>query len=167
MWQRKIGRAANLTILSQVGSPKELVERARKEKKERTRERKDEAQYEIWCVGDVDVHSWLDEALKSAQDLGAFYALSSPCLEFWFLIHFTDHRANISIPNVQKVAQTQLNVTGKNLDSDALDALFSNTDAAIGRAKSLEGNHQINGNSVYENPSSSIYKLVERLKSHL
>lgn len=42
----------------------------------------------VWCVVDVDTHTTLDPALDKARPHKLKVAVSSPCLELWYLIHF-------------------------------------------------------------------------------
>jgi len=43
---------------------------------------------EYWCVFDVDDHPKIPEALELARANNISVAMSSPCIELWFLIHF-------------------------------------------------------------------------------
>lgn len=42
----------------------------------------------VWCVVDVDSHTTLDQALDKARGNKLNVAVSSPCLELWYLVHF-------------------------------------------------------------------------------
>ncbi len=42
----------------------------------------------VWCVIDVDSHTKLDQALDKARGNKLKVAVSSPCLELWYLVHF-------------------------------------------------------------------------------
>ena len=42
----------------------------------------------VWCVIDVDSHTRLDQALDKARGNKLKVAVSSPCLELWYLVHF-------------------------------------------------------------------------------
>lgn len=52
-----------------------------------------------WCVIDCDKHSSLDEALKLAKDNEIHIAFSSPCFEFWYLLHYDDSTRDYSSSN--------------------------------------------------------------------
>ncbi len=43
---------------------------------------------QVWCVVDVDTHKTLKPALDKARPHKLKVAVSSPCLELWYLIHF-------------------------------------------------------------------------------
>lgn len=43
---------------------------------------------QIWCVVDVDNHESLHKALCKAKDHGLDVAVSAPCFELWYLLHF-------------------------------------------------------------------------------
>jgi hypothetical protein len=75
--------------ISQVGSPRQIVEYARK-RWDRDRDRFDE----VWCVLDVDDYrDDIDRAVRLASRARISLAISNPCFEFWLLLHFTDHKA--------------------------------------------------------------------------
>ncbi len=75
-------------------TPLNIVDHALTCKKERARRAKNKSSLElpydqVWCVFDHDEHPKLSEALQKAEDNGIKVALSVPCFEFWYLIHFT------------------------------------------------------------------------------
>ena len=51
---------------------------------------------------DRDVHHKYADAIKMANDNGFRLAISNPCLELWFLLHFHDQTAWIHRDDVQQ-----------------------------------------------------------------
>jgi RloB-like protein len=43
---------------------------------------------EVWCVFDRDRHTTFERAKRKALDNKLLVALSTPCFEFWYLLHF-------------------------------------------------------------------------------
>ncbi|QRY55077.1 RloB family protein [Mycolicibacterium septicum] len=79
-----------VNIAPHVGStPLKLVSTAAAERRSDLRKarRVGPAFDEYWCVFDVDDHP-ITEAVEMAAANDIKVALSSPCLELWFLIHF-------------------------------------------------------------------------------
>ncbi|MFC8415329.1 RloB family protein [Streptomyces coelicoflavus] len=116
--------------------------------------------HHVWCVLDVDEFAHLDEALRLAIDEDVEVALSNPCFELWLLLHFRDHRANISgygqakqhlaahHPNYSKAAR-----------EFGFDRYRDGWPAAVERARKLARP----GEEAKANPSSSMWRLVEEV----
>jgi hypothetical protein len=47
----------------------------------------------VWCVFDCDEHARLKPAIDQATALELSLAVSNPCFDLWFLLHFQDQRA--------------------------------------------------------------------------
>lgn len=78
--------------------PKRLVELAKEARSKADREAKlardDSLRYdEVWCVFDCDEHARLKPAIDQATALELSLAVSNPCFDLWFLLHFQDQRA--------------------------------------------------------------------------
>ena len=132
--------------------------------------------YSVWCVSDVDVdhntpgnYSTRNDQLKKyvaeAKSRKFEVALSNPCFELWFLLHFTpnpgymrDYDAvkkelSVGLPNYQK-------------NSDVYSLLAANQATAIDNAKSLEQIQKQNKTDLMDvtvNPYTSVWKLVEAI----
>lgn len=118
--------------------------------KNRTFDNKDR----IFLFYDIDVPE-IYEKLKSIQD--AELLISNPCLELWFLLHFKDHRSHISTNQVEKELRNHFPSYSKGEISAKFNEKLIQTELlAISRAKVL---------SSPNNPSTTIYKLVESLIS--
>lgn len=119
---------------------------------------------EVWCVFDVDEHHALDETRTKARDNGVRLAVSNPCIELWFLLHFHDQTAELDRAAAQSRSAKALGC-GKSLSIECRQALSSRHDEAVARAKALSLRHEGNGLSPDANPSSSMWELIESIKT--
>lgn len=115
---------------------------------------------QYWCIFDVDDHPKLSEALNMAQANNIQIALSSPCLELWFLLHFGDQTAYIERHPAQKRSEQHLKCS-KDLTQAALDLLAENFTVAKSRAQALAMKHDADGSWQPWNPHSEVWKLVD------
>ncbi len=118
---------------------------------------------QYWCMFDVDEHPRIDEALNKASDNNISIALSSPCLELWFMIHFDDQTAYIDRHDAQKKSRILLGCD-KTLTPAALELLRANYEKAKERAQSLTRKHSGDKAAVPWNPHSEVWKLVDVIR---
>lgn len=131
----------------------------------------------VWVVadGDVNYHDpdpvgsknrLLLKARKLADSRGIQLAISNPCFEFWYLLHFQyttkflkDH------PAVRAMLLRYLSSYEKT--KDVFPQLAVHTEEAIQNAKHLEEHHQKDGDtppfSLHTNPFTEVFRLVETL----
>ena len=104
---------------------------------------------------DMDVQS-INEKLLACK---AEKLLSNPCFEIWLLLHAKDQKAAIEtdalIKELKKSANVWKNYNKSDFTNTQETFLRSNTEIAVVRAKGLKD---------LQNPSTSIYKLIEILK---
>jgi hypothetical protein len=157
-------RAVTVEIDGFHGTPLALVQRAVKAKRqnERAAPRRGRAHDEVWCVFDVDDHPRLAEGLALAREHGIHLAISNPCIELWFLLHFEDRTAYIERREAQSLAKERLGC-GKRLDEAALAALQEGFEAARERAQRLDVKHTGDGSGAHANPSSGAWRLVDSI----
>ena len=144
------------------GSPRRLVEEAVRQKREDRR--RGQLADEYWCAFDIDEHRRVPEAIDMAQGNQIRLAISNPCIELWFLLHFTDQRAHIAKERAQSESKNLLKC-GKNLSSEALTSLEDHFETAQRRAQSLDRKHELDGSPSRTNPSSNLWELVERIRA--
>ncbi len=148
------------------GGPAQLVDRAIAAKKEQlyeARHGRGRPYDEIWCVFDVDEHPNRHDAIERAARGGINVAVSNPCLELWFILHYEDQTAYIDRKAAQRRAEELLHCS-KVLTDQALDALTSRYDDAVTRAVRLDEKHRKDGSSPRSNPSSDAWRLVDRIR---
>lgn len=99
------------------------------------------------------------EKLKSCK---AVWLCSNPCIELWFLLHCQSQIAEVQteqcLRNLHKSNEAWQNYQKPLLSEAQKRALWDNKAAAVERAKALSENN---------NPSSSVYKLIEAIETHL
>ena len=164
-WKRRLREHVLVDVPDFHGTPMSLVKEAAAmklaEEKEDRRGR-GRMHDEYWCVFDVDVHPYLDEAIALAEATGLKIAISNPCIELWFLLHFHDQTAYIERHEAARLVKEELG-GGKGLTPEALDDLGENFDIAKERARRLESKHHGDGTPAPGNPSSGIWNLVDAL----
>lgn len=84
---------------------------------------------------------------------------SNPCIEFWFLLHFRNQRANINCNACNRELKARVKRYEKGKLNEAINnKLKENYKSAIERAKNLDETN---------NPSSSVYKFIEEIEAQL
>jgi hypothetical protein len=148
------------------GTPLPLVETAVAEMERdarAARRGRGDAYNHYWCVFDTDIHPRIPEALELARRHNVQVALSNPCIELWFLLHFETQTAYLERDEAQHRAQAL--GCEKNLTPAALSALEDLHGEAVERSKALEARHRGNGSPPGSNPSSTVWRLIEVIRS--
>lgn len=104
---------------------------------------------------DMDVQSINEKLLACKAEL----LLSNPCFEIWLLLHSKDQRSAITtttlLKELKKCTPVWKNYNKSSFTETQQAYLKNNTDTAAERAKGLKE---------FQNPSTSIYKLIDLLK---
>ncbi len=166
-WHRRYRDRVTVTVDPFRGGPLQLVKRAieaqRIEKRE-TRRGRGRPYDQIWCMFDRDEHPNFVEALQLATDHGIHLAISNPCLELWFLLHFQDQTAFIDRHDAQQRAEMSLQCA-RTLTPAATEKLAEHYQRARERAIKLDEKHCGDGSTPGSNPSSGVWKVVEAIRS--
>lgn len=150
-------------------TPYELVERAAAQRSSDLREEKrgrGDAFNEYWCIFDVDEHPKISDALEFAAANNVNIAMSSPCIELWFIIHFNPQTAYIERQDAQRKAKEYLGC-GKVLSTAALGLLVDNYEIARNRSQGLTRKHQDDGSPAPWNPDTDVWKLVDKIRRNV
>ncbi|MBI0584650.1 MAG: RloB domain-containing protein [Methanomassiliicoccus sp.] len=120
----------------------------------------------IWCVFDVDQNSdeELDKASKIALDKGIFIALSNPCFEIWYLVHFIHCSSRIS--SYDLLIKLDTHIKGYHKTMDVFEQVEPKTPTAVKNAKILNKMHEKASVKLYgtdSNPSSQVFKVIETI----
>ena len=147
---------------SQCGSnPKNIVEDARARK--RAGKRENLPYDEIWCVFDRDEHERFAEALRQADANHMRVALSNPCFELWFLLHYKYHSAPIERRGAIRELKQYLPTYSKS--AHTYEELLDKQQMAVANAERLRKHHEHTPNERRANPSTNVHELVRFLNS--
>ena len=103
---------------------------------------------------DLDVDRML-EHLQNIPD--AVLLVSNPCVELWYLLHFEECHVKLTQNAcIKKLKRHLEHYTKGTLALNEKQQLSEKTSKATARAKMLE---------TYNNPSTTIYKMIELLES--
>jgi len=160
-----------IVVVGQGEAPKTVVERAvemREARRHEVRRGRKGFDYDhVWCVIDVEQpheNPLLLPALNQARDTGISVALSNPCFEYWFILHFADcGRPLIDQDGVMGELKKHLPKYDK--AQDVFDALWPSVDHAIRRAKMVKKSHERAGTERHHmDPSTEVDEVVELLR---
>ncbi|MGZ4111046.1 MAG: RloB family protein [Tumebacillaceae bacterium] len=125
-----------------------------------------------WCVFDVDDSddARLTRAKQLADQQHVKIALSNPCIELWFLLHFLDTTRSFESG---KVVVQELLKEGRLPNYQKNRSVFHALDGerqqmAITRAERLNKHHEVEKRNLYSrssNPSTQIFKLVRLINN--
>ena len=142
-------------------TPMALVERARRESKANRRTGDFD---EIWCVFDCDEHPDIAKAIHEARQSGIDTAMSNPCFELWLVLHVEEQWADIHRHAVQRRCSDLGLTDGKRITDCGMLRMKEGYEAAKQRAASLDQMHEQDGSPKGSNPSSGVWRLVDRLR---
>ncbi|TDD69801.1 RloB domain-containing protein [Actinomadura darangshiensis] len=119
-----------------------------------------EAEYdEVWCVLDTELDDRLvNEVLKEAQGCDLGIAFSSPSFELWLILHCRDHTRPFQSAKEAEKALKVLRPGWSKALTRFEDFEIGVVDAC-GRARRLH-----DGDGLPPNPSSSVWRLVEKIR---
>lgn len=122
----------------------------------------------VWCVMDVEQppHKTICAAVKRAKDTNLEVALSHPCFEYWYLLHF-EETCRSFYKNKEVIKALREHLPNYDKAADVFDTLYPNTDTAIRNAKFvIEAKGWQDERDIRKrNPSTYVYTLVEKLKA--
>lgn len=166
-WQRKLRESITIHIDDRHGTPNTLLQYAIDAKRNAARAEKKgrgTPPDQIWCVFDRDDHPYVDEVRKSAEGNGILIAFSNPCFELWLLLHYREQTRWLDSKEAQSEFKHAASLSeNKNLPATVMTQLAERYGAACERARKLDELHEGNGNPAGENPSSSVWRLVEAI----
>ena len=133
--------------------------------------------WDIWCVSDVDVdrntpsnqsirNRQLKDYAKEARKNGIKIALSNPCFELWFLLHFI--YTSGYMPDYDAVAKELVEyLPHYQKNCDVYGLLEDKQATAVSHAKMLKLYHEGQGKADYMdvslNPYTNVWQLVSSL----
>lgn len=165
-WHRMHRTRVTVTIDDFHGAPLQLVKTAVAQRSADLRSAKrgkGDAYDQYWCVFDIDEHPHVDQALQLAASSQISIAVTNPCIELWFLLHFQDQTANLHRHKAQAISSDLLGCT-KVPTAAALTELARRYEDARRRAQALDRKHELDGSPPRSNPSSSLWQLVDQIR---
>ncbi len=145
-------------------TPMALVKQARREL--RTNRRVAQADFdEIWCVFDRDEHPDVSSAIEEARQGGVETAMSNPCIELWLVLHVQEHTKSVHRHAIQKECQRLGLTDGKAIADGVEHRLRGGYARAKQRARKLDEMHKQSDSPRGSNPSSGVWRLVDRLQA--
>jgi RloB-like protein len=166
-WRRRYRDRVLVEIDPFRGGPLQLVEQAVEAKRIEAREAKrgrGRPHNQVWCVFDRDEHPNFAKAIDLANRNDIKLAISNPCMELWFILHFEDWPAYLERQVAQHRAAELLGCS-KVLTDAALNALAERYDQARKRAMKLDEKHAGDGSPPGSNPSSGMWRLIDLIRS--
>lgn len=146
-------------------APMALVKQARREL--RNNRRVAQANFdEIWCVFDRDEHPDVSSAIEEARQSGVETAMSNPCFELWLVLHVQEHTKSVHRHIIQRECQRLGLTDGKAIADGAEHRLRGGYARAKQLARKLDEMHERNRSPRGSNPSSGVWRLVDRLQSN-
>ena len=164
-WARRHRDTVRLKLEDGGMTPDALVRTAKQYLKNRRPRRADPDFDEIWCVFDTDQHPNLAQAINEAGQSGIEVAVSNPCFELWFVLHVQDQTGHIDRHDVQRLSNELRLSEGKKIRDTARNTLVEAFETAKQRAQALDERHAGNGSPPRENPSTDVWRLVDRLRN--
>lgn len=154
-----------LSIVQEACAEREAHRRERRWVEENSYGRGDIA----WAVFDGDEHierdpdTW-NQSIDLARRKKIRLAISNPCFELWYLLHYQDQTASLHRDEAHRLLKKHLPRYNK---SQALyqKELKEATDRAIQRASQVCANASRNKVGIYENPCTHVWELVELILS--
>lgn len=144
--------------------PRSVVDYAAREKNERKRKarRGGPPPYDqVWCVFDRDQHTRLLEAINKANDNEIEVALSIPCFEYWYLLHYKHTTSPFSDCD-SVISELKKHLPGEVYDkaTPPLNDLWDRMQTALTNAELVRKNSD---GSKYPNPSTGVDLLIRSL----
>jgi hypothetical protein len=117
--------------------PLTVVRRAEQKWAEDKRRNGVETYDQVWCVVDHDDHATLDAAIARASKVGIELVVSTPCFDYWVLLHYVDHRKSSSVKDIERKLDKHIPGYDKKLpDSFPFDRYSDAVRRAVGAAPS-------------------------------
>lgn len=164
-WYRAYRDRVQVDIKGGLRDPVTTVEEAIAQKHREARQAKrgqGRASDDYWCVIDDDGRSSVGPAVEKAEANGIRVAVSNPCVELWFILHFRDQTAELDSKRAQAISKELLGCD-KILKEQALDELMERFPEARARALRLDAKHLGDGRAPRSNPSSGMWRLIDRI----
>jgi RloB-like protein len=144
-----------------------LVEQAVDLRQRRARQPEALPYEEVWCVFDREAaHEPADfsAAIHRADREQLALAVSNPCFEYWYLLHYREtDRPFHDADEVYEALRSNDCLPGYQKNQDVFDRLLDHREQALERAERLYERHPDRELDRFPNPSTLVQRLVRRL----
>ncbi len=160
-------QAAQVVVSGSGGAsdPLSVVKQAARlrEKRKHDSERGGPPRYDqVWCVVDRDQHKKLPEAVARAKAEDIHMALSTPCFELWYLLHFAcTTKPFADCRELLRELRSHLPKKRYSKSDPPLDLLLQHQGEALKNASKLRKHRKNTGGA---NPSTEVDLLVMELR---
>jgi hypothetical protein len=138
--------------------PLTVVRRAEQKWVEDRRRNRTETYDQVWCVVDHDDHATLDAAIAYASKANIRLVVSTPCFDYWVLLHYIDHRKSSRPKDI--VRQLDKHIPGYNKKlPDGFP--FDRYPVAVQRAEGAAPS----SNAIGPNPSTAVHLVVAAMSA--
>lgn len=154
---------------------KEVKALARRVKKKKVAVTELEKFDHVWAVIDTDVatrQGFWNDVVQKARDLNVNLAHSTPCFEYWLLLHLrmTTRGDLIDGDTTKSAFRAELGrdySTNRETTEEALKALLPNWPTAVKNAQQVRHHHETGGTPSPANPSTEADRIVCALNDSL
>jgi hypothetical protein len=154
---------------------KEVKALARRVKKKKVAVTELEKFDHVWAVIDTDVatrQGFWNDVVQKARDLNVNLAHSTPCFEYWLLLHLrmTTRGDLIDGDTTKSAFRAELGrdySTNRETTEEALKALLPNWPTAVKNAQQVRLHHETGGTPSPANPSTEVERIVCALNDSL
>lgn len=157
----------NLRIITGIGVPKTVVDRAVQELEDLQGSFSGEDS-SVWAMFDRDEHPEFKEVKDKARSKGVHLAVSNPCFEIWGIYHYQDWQGHIERDQCQKKLEQlclSYNRNSSKIFKD-LDAIKNKYRDAIKNAEKSLNSREREGDPE-GNPSTSVHFLIKAILSKI
>jgi hypothetical protein len=120
---------------------------------------------EVWCVFDVENlndNPSFTQAIDKANQNHLHLAISNPCFEYWYLLHFV-YTSRPYRDASELISDLHIQFPEYEKNKNIFPTLVDNTKIAIRRAHRVLTSGQADRGGRYPNPSTDVYLLVQKL----
>ncbi len=124
----------------------------------------------IYCVFDRDANknNALEKAKSLAKNKGFQIIFSNPCFEYWILCHYEYYSSRCTSDELTKRIKNKHIKDYRKNDTEIYDKTAERIQTAINNSRKIAEKHsskRIPLISEESNPSTQVYKLIEKLKA--
>ena len=158
--KRHFGLSATVVSSEHYSQPLQVVKRAVEIKRQAQRDPGLPPFKQAWCVIDGDYGDKINNARKKAVANNVRLAISTPCFEYWVLLHFVESAAPTATCD-GVIHSLKKHLPGYDKGSCDFSAIVAHARKAASRAERLRKRRiEIEPRAEKHNPCSEVYMLI-------